>query len=427
MKQARGRNEYDAIVIGSGTCGATIAQALSRQKKKVLVLERGGHSPLKESLSGIMAIAEQVKLGDGRLSTVRGITTGGSTALYFGVVNYPPLDSFRALGIDLQAELETVKKELPIAQLPDELLSIQARRLRDGALALGHAWRKHDMLVDLSRCSSGYEYAAKWKARSFVDDAVHHGAKLVNHANVHKIIFDQRTAVGVEYKLKAGFGRHEIRQAFAAKIILAAGETVTPEILRRNGISDVGQRGFYCNPGYAMYGIVPGLQGRSGFVGSTGCVLDADIELADASLPQPLHKPMMLGGLKWRHLFNYPETVGIGVKVKDDLGGELRCNGRFYKQFSREDHLKLDKGKQAALQIFKRIGARHVVDFGIGAAGRVGGLVRIQEHVDSRLETAYRNLHVCDGSVIPDDMRGTPTVTLVCMARYLSGHLLAAL
>ena len=29
--------EYDAIVVGSGTCGATIARELSKQKKKVLI------------------------------------------------------------------------------------------------------------------------------------------------------------------------------------------------------------------------------------------------------------------------------------------------------------------------------------------------------------------------------------------------------
>jgi hypothetical protein len=425
MNNIHEKNEFDAIVVGSGTCGATIARELGKQMKKVLILERGGNSPLKESFMGIVAIADQVVLGDGKLSTVRAIATGGSTSLYFGVANYPQPDTFRALGIDISQELEAVKQELPIAQLPDELLNAQARKLRDSAIALGHAWQKNDMLIDVSKCASGYAYEAKWKAKSYVEEAVQLGAILINRATVQSIIVENKVAIGVEYRIKTGLFRSEVRRAFGAKIILAAGELASPKILRDSGVKGVGDRGFYCNPGYAIYGIVPGLKGTSGFVGSTGCVYEDGIELGDANIPQPLHRPMMLGGLKLRHLLAFPETVGIGVKVKDGLAGELKDDGRFYKGFDREDLLMLSKGKQEAIKILEKAGAENIVDFGLTAAGRVGGLIRIGEHLDDKLETQYRNLHVCDGSVIPDDMRGTPTITLVCLGKYLSKHLLS--
>jgi hypothetical protein len=427
MHHARQGVEYDAIVIGSGTSGATIARELARQKKKVLILERGGREPLQETLRGIVAIADQVRLGDARLSTVRAITTGGSTSLYFGVVNYPQAQTFQALGIDLSPDLEAVRRELPIAQVPDECLGAQARALRDSATALGHDWRKNDMFIDLSKCAGGYAYEAKWKARGYVDDAVRAGATLASRAAVKKIIVEGGTAVGVEYRLKTGFARSEVKRAFGSRIVLAAGELATPQMLRDAGVPGVGDRGFFCNPGYAVYGLVPGLKGTSGFVGSMGCVLEDGIELGDANVPEPLHRPMMLGGLNFRHLFAFPECVGIGVKVKDGLGGELRRNGRFHKTFDSEDQLKLSRGRQEAVRILRQAGARHIVDFGVTSAGRVGGLVRIGEHVDRRLETPVRRLHVCDGSVIPDDMRGTPTLTLVSMARYAARQLLSSL
>src|SRR5262245_29053881 len=184
--------EYDAIVIGSGTAGATIARELTRRKKKVLILERGGNTPLKEKLSTVAAIADQVKVGDGRLQTTRALTTGGTTSLYFGVAHDPRLDVFQGLGIDLSAELREVRRELPIAPLPDELITEQGRRLQDTAISLGHDWQKNDMLVDQSKCKAGYSYDAKWKARSFVDEALQNGASLVNRANVQQILVNNK-------------------------------------------------------------------------------------------------------------------------------------------------------------------------------------------------------------------------------------------
>ncbi|MDQ1829153.1 GMC family oxidoreductase N-terminal domain-containing protein [Massilia scottii] len=420
-------NEFDAIVIGSGTCGATIARELSRQKKKVLILERGADAALRETFMGIASIANQVFLGDDKLSTVRALTTGGSTSLYFGVVNYPQEETFRNVGIDLSKELDAVRKELPIAPLPDSLLGSQAIKLRDSANALGHTWKKNDMLVDLTKCGAGYSYDAKWKAKSYVEDAVADGATLINRATVLSIIIEGNVAVGVEYRIKTSMFASEVKRAFGTKIVVAAGELATPTLLRDSGVQGIGQRGFYCNPGYAIYGLIPGLNASSGFVGSMGCEYEDGIELGDANIPQSLHRPMMLGGMKLRHLMGFSDCIGIGVKVKDKLSGRLKEDGRFFKDFDSEDIARLNKGKDAAIRILKQAGAEHIVDFGLTAAGRVGGLVSIGEHVDHKLETQFRNLHVCDGSVIPDDMRGTPTVTLVSMGRYLSKHLLNAM
>lgn len=420
------QKDFDAIVVGSGTCGATIARELSKQKKKVLILERGEDIPLKENLRTIASIVNQVKLGDGRrLVAGRALTAGGSTGLYFGLVSHPDLDVFGALGIDLSPALDAVKKELPIGPLPDELLSEQELRLRDSARALGHAWQKRDMLVDVSKCTSGYSYESKWKAKRFLVEAIEHGAILITRATVHKILVEDNVAIGVEYKVKTGLFRSELRRVFGTKIVLAAGELASPQILRDSGIKGVGNRGFFCNPGYAIYGLVPGMKGTDGFGGNMGVACDDGIELGDGNISRILLRPMMLSGLNLKHFFAYRECIGIGVKVKDGLGGRLKEDGGFYKQFDKDDYAKLDKGKQVAIKILEKAGATNIIDFGLNSAGRVGGLIRIGDHLDANLETAYRNLHVCDGSVVPDEMRGPPAFTLVCLAKYLSQHLLS--
>lgn len=416
---------YDVIVIGSGTCGAAIARDLSKSGAKVLILERGGPPARKESLLGVTTMADEVKVGH-KLTTLRVLATGGSSSMYFGVVNYPPLDAFRALGLDIAADVDAVRKELPIAPLPEHMIGEQSLRLRDAARALGHDWKPHDMLIDQSRVGQGYTYAALWKAKSYVDEAVRSGARLIERAEVRRVLIEGERAVGVEYAHRRFLRPAEVHQVRAGRIVLAAGELASPQILRDSGVPDIGAQGFYCNPGYALYGLVPGMQGRDNFVGNMGCTLEDGIELGDANVSRFMHRILMLSQFKLRHLFSYPETMGIGVKVKDGSGGGFNADGGFHKDFSSDDLAKLKKGEEAARQVLARAGATRVFNFGLSVAGRVGGFVRLGEHLDAQLQTRLRNLHVCDGSVIPDAMRGTPTLTLLSLSKYLARHLAAA-
>jgi len=111
---------------------------------------------------------------------------------------------------------------------------------------------------------------------------------------------------------------------------------------------------------------------------------------------------------------------------QEGSGGELRENGRYYKQLKEEDLGKLAKGEEVARQIIQNAGGKHLFKTTLGAA-HVGGAVRIKEHVDENLQTEYRNLYVCDGSVIPDSVKISPTLTLICLGKHLGKHLSGAL
>src|SRR5262245_57642659 len=145
--------EFDAIVVGSGPAGATIARELSKRRRRVLILERGANEPLNGGLRAAASILNAVSVSD-NLATIRAFTTGGTTAVYFAVADFPPLETFLSLGIDLSGEFEEAKRELPLGVLPDELFGAQTLRVRDSALELGHVWKKKPMLVDLSKCAS---------------------------------------------------------------------------------------------------------------------------------------------------------------------------------------------------------------------------------------------------------------------------------
>lgn len=414
--------EYEVIIVGTGSSGATLARELTRAGKNVLLLERGPHLPPRENLQTLARVSDEVSLGK-KLTVARGLATGGSTILYFGVVGHPLLEVFARLGVDLTQESAAIKSELPIGALPDRLISAKARRLQESATDLGHVWRQHDMLIDPGKCEQHYSYEAIWRARAFVDEALEQGATLINHAKVDKVLIENNQAVGVEYTCRRGWLQTEQRRVYGSKIILCAGEMETPGLLRRSGFNEVGDRGFYCNPGYVLYGVVPGLASEESFVGSMGTDSVDGIELGDANICRFFHRLLMVGNFKPRHLLAYKQTIGIGVKVKDGLGGSLSAEGRLNKQFTSEEHALLDKGEQAARAVLARAGARHVANFGLVCAGRVGGMVEIGQHVDHRLETRCRNLHVCDGSVLPGEMRSPPTFTLLCLGRYLAGIL----
>jgi choline dehydrogenase-like flavoprotein len=416
-----GNKEFDAIVVGSGPAGATIARELSKRKKRVLILERGGNAPVKEGSPATASILNVVSVSD-NLVAPRAFTTGGTTALYFAVADFPPLDIFRSLGIDLSRELEEAKRELPLSVLPDELLGAQSIRLRQSAMELGYRWSKSTMLVDLAKCASGYRSEAKWNARSYVQEALENAATLINRAKVLKVLFENDRAIGVEYELRKAKKEVEVRQAFGTKIILAAGGAASPILLRDSGIKSVMNGGFYCHPSFGLFGLVSGLKAGDSFVGSMGQLLEDNIGVGDGNFPRAFYRMFMLSHRRLIRAFRHSRSIGVLVMVKEGPGGGLQEDGRYYKQFTQEDVSKLKRGEQIARRILRHAGAKHIFK-STPAASHIGGSIRIKEHLDENLQTEYRNLHVCDGSVIPGNVRIAPTFTLICLGKYLANRL----
>jgi choline dehydrogenase-like flavoprotein len=307
--------------------------------------------------------------------------------------------------------------------MSDGLLGAQVIRVRDSARQLGIPWVKTEvMLIDESKCASGFSYEAIWRARSYVDDAVGRGATLLNGAKVLKVLVEGTRAVGVEYEFRVKKQR-EIRRAYADRIVVAAGAVASPLILRDSGIANVGDRGFYCDPGYLVMGHVKGLKGRDLFPGSMGTNTEEDgILVGDGCMSRTLYRGYMLTSRKFTRVFSHRNNVAVAVMIRDGRSGELRADGRYHKQFTQEETQKLSKGGELARKIVRNAGATDISSSGLSAA-HLGGLIRIGEHLDENLQTEYSHLHVCDCSVIPENIRLTPALTLVCLGKYLADRL----
>ena len=412
---------YDCIVVGSGTAGSVIARELSGRGQKVLILERGQYLPLKETVWTLGSMFNEVPVAD-KLKDARVYAAGGSSAMFMAVMDEPPIDAYRALGIDLQPAYDAIRLQVPLAEMPDALMSPQAHRVREAAIALGYDWKKKLMLIDQSKCNGVYSYDAKWKALTFVDEAVRQGAVLKCGALAERVLIESGRAVGVECRIKEGaFGSRTVRFR-AERVVVCAGSLATPLLLRGSGLQHVAAGGYYIDPCFTLFGRVPGLRGVDSFCGTMEATLEEGIVLKDANVHKLPFRMFMLQYMQISRMFAYPESIGVTVMAHDEVGGGLSADGRYHKTLDAGVFDKLARGEQAARAILERAGAGDVFKAPMFSGGALGTL-RVGSDVDARLETSVRDLYVCDGSLIPENGRVAPTLTLLCLAKYLANIL----
>jgi choline dehydrogenase-like flavoprotein len=415
-------HQFDVIVVGSGAGGASVARELSCLGKRVLVIERGHASIARDGLRYLASVSDYVPVTD-EAGMARALTTGGTTALYFGVAEFPPIDTFKAMGIDLTEAVAKVRHSLPLATpVADRLLGAQTLRVAASAAELGVPWAKVPaMLIDQDKCGPGYTPAAIWRAQAYLDQAVAAGARLITSARVRKVLVEGGRAVGVEYE-DGPAKRRVTRQAYARRVILAAGALATPQLLRDSGLANVGQHGFYCDPAFFVIGHVDGLKGGDLFPGCMGTVETDGLILGDGCLSRTLYRGSMLAARQWRKLLRHRSHVGVGVMVRDGLGGALGADGRLHKRFTGAELAKLEQGAALATRIVENAGAKGVFRTGLSAA-HVGGVLALGTDLDADLQTGISHLHVCDSSLLPVNVRLTPVVTLVSLGHYLAQRL----
>jgi len=416
------KTAFDAIVVGTGPGGATVARELTLKGKEVLILEWGDYKPIKgsvtQTIAQILMPGKSLTVTSELLSVVRGITTGGSTIYYCGTAFAPPVEMLKAYGIDISAEAAEIPADVPIAELSDELMGAGPNRFLDSARDLGYDAHKLTKFIHQNKCrtkcalcSYGCPYGAKWNARHFVDEAVENGATIINHAKVTRVILHNKKAVGVEYRQ----GR-QTHRAYASTVIVAAGGIGSPLILRESGIRSAGYD-FFFDPLIFVYGKIKGLGNGKAIPMSAGVhFADDGIVMTDFNMPHLMKIAFDLQVFKVKQAFSYRDTLPIMIKIRDDLSGEVTRRGWVKK--------KLTKGAEHARKILKNAGATDIYRGWLFAA-HPGGTVKIGEQLDTNLQTRYEDLYVCDCSVIPQEWGLPPTWTILSLGKRLAKHLLA--
>lgn len=420
--------KFDAIVVGSGPGGGTVARDLALKGQKVLILEWGDNEPVKGSFwqfaKNCGMPGKGIFITSNLMGMMRGITTGGSSMYYCGTVFNPPVEMLNRYGVDISNEAAQMRREVPTDKLSDELMSQAGELFLKSATELGYDCNRLDKFIYQDKCKAkcelcdyGCPYGAKWNSRHFIDIAVKNGAELITKAKVAKVIIKKGKAIGVEYK-----HNKKVFRAYGSKIVVAAGGIGSPLILRKSGIQGVGYD-FFCDPLMFVLGKVPGLKEGRGIPMSAGIHLEKDgIMLTDFNMPRMMKMLFDLEKFKIKKAFSYNDFLPIMVKVRDDLGGHLTKGGWTAKKLTKNDKNKLKKGTAHAKKILKNLGASEIYTTMLLAA-HPGGTVKIGEHLDTNLKTKFDNLYVCDASVIPEELGLPPTLTILSLGRRLANHL----
>jgi choline dehydrogenase-like flavoprotein len=427
---------YDAIVVGSGPGGAGVARDLSRAGRRVLIIERGRDwrsHPLYGTYPGALLYADRQALlftKEG-VQIVRPLMVGGATSMYAGCSAPPPDWLHERHGVDVRSDAAEMHRELQVGPLAPELRGAGSTRLAEAGLGLGMDWQPQDKFMlpararpfDCgARCLLGCRCGAKWSAGEFVDDAVAAGALLRTRTRVSRVMVENGAAVG-----GAGRGTDGPFEAYAPHIILAGGGLGSPMLLRTAGI-DAGH-GVAMDTTVMIYGsgTMPGMGADPPMTWS--CV-DPELDVMYSTLIDPwLMYPIIMAvkGAAWPLTWpRWGRTLGVMIKVRDEVSGGIDERGRVSKGLSTTDARRLDRAEQVARRILLAAGCREDSLIRTPLRGtHPSATARIGDVVSTELDTAVRGLYVCDASVFPEAL-GRPTVlTILALARRLARRLTA--
>ena len=246
----------DAVVVGSGAGGAMVARTLARAGLDVVVLEEGRRwtveefrtsHPIERYAGLYRGAGATFALGRPSVVLPIGRAVGGTTVVNSGTCFRPPIavqrrwrDEF-GLGLAdpdrLGARLDEVERTLQVAPVPLQIMGRNGRLLLDAANTLG--WeaapipRNAPGCAGCCQCAIGCPSNAKFGVHlNALPQACAAGARIISEARVERVLHRNGRARGVRARRRDGTAL----DVLADTVVIAAGTTETPGLLRRSGI-----------------------------------------------------------------------------------------------------------------------------------------------------------------------------------------------
>jgi choline dehydrogenase-like flavoprotein len=118
-------------------------------------------------------------------------------------------------------------------------------------------------------------------------------------------------------------------------------------------------------------------------------------------------------------------TLGVMIKIKDDISGGITIEGEISKPMTDRDSFRLNHAAIVARRILIRAGADADSIFLTPLRGtHPSGTVRLGQLVDQNLQTEVKNLYVCDASTFPEALDRPTVLTILGLGKRLAAHLL---
>lgn len=429
------KKHYEYIIVGTGPGGATVARELAKTKKAVVMIEKGRRH---EKVLGV-PFGPTILEGYGIFCrsvegsyVARAITVGGSSVVYNGNAFDPPNRVYKQMGVDFSQEIKEIRDELDITKLPDRFFQncTGLFRMIEVASSMGHKFIPQSKFIDPNKCVVGCDSCmlgcrkgAKWTAREFVDEAVGHGADLMDSTNVHSVIVDKGKARGIRTQ--------DGTLIFGEKIIVAAGGVGSPAILLRSGLQNAGQK-FFFDPMDVVVGFTKekgrGAWRQTSFTHAFLVEDDGHFLIGNVATTAMLFMGLMRANILLNNLSHLPyikRGMGLFVKLADKPHGRVYANGRISKPMLEEDRRRLRKATDLCREILIQSGVdpKSIV-IGESIGGHPGGTAAMGSVVDRSFQTDVLNLYVCDASVLPESPGSPPALTILGMSKLFSKTLL---
>jgi choline dehydrogenase-like flavoprotein len=351
--------DCDAVIVGSGAGGATVAHELAEAGLDVVIVEEGP-SVSREDFAG-KALDRIVKycrrngftttLGSSAIPVPMGCVVGGTTVMNSGTFLRAPEAVLSRWaeehGVELAApermgpQYEMLAERLEIQPVSDDIMGRNGQVVRRGAEKLGLRSqpipRAARNCAGTGQCAFGCPRDAKRAMHlTSLPAAVRHGARIYARCRVEEILMEGSRARGVRAQILDASGRptgHRLTVR-ARAVFLCAGALMTPALLARSRTATSGAplgRHLRIHPGNGITGrfdeVIDGWQGAMQSyaideLAHEGILLEATfpplgMSYSAAALPG-------VGEEHARRLSEYPRMASIGSIISDTSTGRVR-------------------------------------------------------------------------------------------------------
>lgn len=474
----------DCVVVGSGAGGAMAARTLARAGAGVVVLEEGRRHTVEEFRTRHPLDRFRDLYRDGGMTAALGIPpvllpigrgVGGTTLVNSGTCYRTPrrvLEAWRGeFGLafadpaHFSELLDQVEAMLQTAPVPAEVMGRNGELALQGAAKLG--WRAGPIVRNAPgcggccQCAIGCPRNAKFGVHlNALPEACAHGAVIVSEARVRRVLHEHGRAVGVEAIRPDG----SVFVVRAGKVVVAAGATETPPLLRRSGLGRhpwlgrnlavhpaVGVAGRFAEPVTAWHGVLQSAAVEE-LHETDGILIEAtSTPPGMGSMTLPGYGPELLAELR-----GADHLATLGAMVADLPSGRVFGRGRavIAYRLARRDAARLLRALVASGDVLFAAGAHEVLT-GLPRHPRVRSPRELREAADA---ARPRELHVaafhptgtcragadpgrspvdergrlrgvegvwvCDASVLPSCPEVNPQVTIMAVALAVAQSIL---
>jgi choline dehydrogenase-like flavoprotein len=264
----------DAVVVGSGAGGGTVAAELTRAGLDVVVLEKGGyrneadfHHREGDAYADLYLYGLTLATTDLGCRILAGSTLGGGTVVNYTTSFKTPesvlAEWAKVSGIDafvdgeLDASLDAVCERLGVnldSSAPgrrDQLMERGLEKLGWHCAPLPRDVRGCAQDASCGWCGFGCRLGAKQSTmRTYLEDAAGRGARILVGVDVRRVMINDARAVGVEGRVDG----HRVRVR-AKAVVVAGGAIETPALLLRSGLTGQVGRDLHLHAGTGAFGV----------------------------------------------------------------------------------------------------------------------------------------------------------------------------